>query len=181
MRGGMIVRLIDVVFILLLGFINASDIIQKTQVPLPPLTKVGIPPEGERPLVLRISVKPTKEINEAEIQRINQRLQAKGKKAATTEEREKKTQKQMSEEYIKYVFQAGVGESAYEDSAFSIKALEGFFDLIQGMCRENNKKLMVSIIPDPNSMVQGTVNVFDICRNRRIEYTFRYYGKPTDG
>ena len=59
MKGGIIVRLIDVVFILLLGFISASDIVQKTQIKLPPqlvASTGGHEVKEPRPLVVRIFV-----------------------------------------------------------------------------------------------------------------------------
>lgn len=178
MKGGIIVRLIDVVFILLFGFITASDIIQKTQIGLPPLATVGKPPEGESPLVIRISIRPTKYIDDAVLEKMLQQLQAKGKKAGDQAERSKKTQKKISEEFIKYIVKAGTGMDAKEDSVFTVDKLENYILWTKNTkCKKENRKLIIAIIPHPQSMVQGTVNVFDICERYRIEYTFRYYGE----
>lgn len=173
MRSGMIIRLIDVVFILLMGFITASDIIQKTQIKIPEQTTTGNPPPGERPLLLRISVRPTREIGDATLQLIMAQLKSKGKKAAS--ETHKKTQKQLSEYFLKYILKAGASEDAEEDSVFTNAALENYIVGVKNQCDLENKKLVVAIIPHPRSMVQGTVNIFDICRRYRIEYTFRYF------
>lgn len=173
MKRGLIVRLIDVVFILLMGFITASDIIRKTQIKIPDQTKTGNPPPGERPLLLRIAVRPTREINDATLKQILAQLRSKGKRSAS--EIDKKTQKELSEQFLKYIVKAGATEDAKEDSMFTVSELETYIIGVKNQCDKENKKLVVAIIPHPRSMVQGTVNIFDICRRYRIEYTFRYF------
>jgi len=178
MRSSMIVRLIDVVFILLLGFINVSDIIHKAQIKLPTQMKIGSnTPKGDRPLLLEVEIIPTQRIDEMELRRIKSQLEGIGKEAGAVGT---KSQKELSEHYLKYFAKTmpdtSIKLEKESDSLFTSQALETFITGIQETCKARGKKMAIAIIPLPESMIQGTVNVFDICRRRRIEYSFKYFG-----
>lgn len=175
MKGGIIVRLIDVVFILLLGFISASDIIRKTQVKLPPqlITSMGSQQVREpRPLVVRIMVKPTQEMTSDLLQRIKGRLYSVGKKARV--EKDKLSQREVSEKFVTYVVRTGSSEDDPDEEITSLYDLEKY---ILRQYQERllpGQKLMVLILPHPDVIVQGIVNIFDICQRYKIEFHFKY-------
>jgi biopolymer transport protein ExbD len=175
MKGGIIVRLIDVVFILLLGFISASDIIRKTQVKLPPqlVTSMGNQQVREpRPLIVRIMVKPTQEMTGELLQRIQGRLKSVGKKARV--ENEKLSQREVSEKFVTYVVRTGSSEDDPDEEMATLSALEKY---ILQQYQERllpGQKLIVLILPHPEVIVQGIVNIFDICQRYKIEFHFKY-------
>jgi hypothetical protein len=173
MKGGIIVRLIDVVFILLLGFISASDIIRKTQIKLPKQLVSSMRQEVKepRPLVVRIFVAPKKVMTDADFNIIRQNLKSTGKKAK--KEKNKFTQRWVSEHYVSYFVRTGAAEDDPQEEIESIDALENYIisqyrnRLIPG------QKMIILIIPHPDAMLQGVVNIFDICRRYKLEYSFR--------
>lgn len=180
MKGGIIVRLIDVVFILLLGFISASDIIHKTQIKLPPqlITSAGRQQVREpRPLVIRIFVEPTQVLTPEKLKEIQVNLKPVGKKAYYA--KDKMNQRAVSEEYIKYVVRTGTTDDAYNEELFSAETLEKYVQNVYKNRLEPGQKLVIVIVPNPESMIQGVVNIFDICRRMKLEYHFRYPDSAT--
>jgi len=175
MKGGIIVRLIDVVFILLLGFISASDIIHKTQIKLPAqlITSAGRQQVREpRPLVIRIFVEPTQNLTPEKLKQIQADLKPVGKKAYYA--KDKRNQRSVSEEFIKYIVRTGTTDDAFNEELFSAEALEKYVQNVHKTQREPGQKLIIVIVPNPESMIQGVVNIFDICRRMKLEYHFRY-------
>lgn len=175
MKGGIIVRLIDVVFILLLGFITASDIIRKTQVKLPPqlVTSMGNQQVREpRPLVVRIMVKPKREMTPALLNRVKTRLKSTGKKAR--KEAHKISQREFSEQFVSYGARTGTSEDDPDTEIEELNALENYILRQYKERLQPGQKLVVLILPHPEAMVQGIVNIFDICRRYKIEFHFRY-------
>jgi len=175
MKGGIIVRLIDVVFILLLGFISASDIIHKTQVKLPPqlITGMGNQQVREpRPLVIRIMVKPTQDMTNDLLLRIQGRLRSVGKKARV--EKEKLTQREVSEKFVTYVVRTGSSEDDPDEELTTLATLENYILRQYQERLMPGQKLIVLILPHPEVIVQGVVNIFDICQRYKIEFHFKY-------
>lgn len=180
MKGGIIVRLIDVVFILLLGFISASDIIHKTQIKLPPqlIASAGRQQVREpRPLVIRIFVEPTQELTPEKLNIIKTYLKPVGKKAYYS--KNTVTQRTISEEYIKYVVRTGTTDEDFNEELFTAEALEKYIQNAYKNRLEPGQKLIIAIVPNPESMIQGVVNIFDICRRMKLEYHFRYPDSAT--
>ncbi len=71
-KGGLIIRLIDVVLILLLGFIGISDFTVKTQVKLPQgATESNTPVENKIVVFVRILKNQTYEIDEGKQKAVN--------------------------------------------------------------------------------------------------------------
>ncbi|MBN2088172.1 hypothetical protein JW964_01085 [candidate division KSB1 bacterium] len=174
MKGGIIVRLIDVVFILLLGFISASDIIHKTQIKLPAqlITSAGRQQVREpRPLVIRIFVEPMQDLTPEKLKQIQENLKPVGKKAYYA--KDKITQRTVSEEFIKYIVRTGTTDDAFNEELFGAEALEKYVQNVHKNQLEPGQKLIIVIIPNPESMIQGVVNIFDVCRRMKLEYHFR--------
>ncbi|GEM_PF-1415021 len=180
MKGGIIVRLIDVVFILLLGFISASDIVHKTQIKLPPqlIASAGRQQVREpRPLVIRIFVEPTQELSSEQLNVIKTDLKPIGKKAYYS--KNTLTQRKISEKYIKYIVRTGTSDADFNEELFSGDALEKYVKNVYRTQLESGQKLIIVIVPNPESMIQGVVNIFDICRRLKLEYHFRYPDSAT--
>ncbi|MDZ7262288.1 MAG: hypothetical protein ONB05_09325, partial [candidate division KSB1 bacterium] len=108
MKGGMIIRLIDVVMLLLFGFITVSDIVQRTQVPLPAKAKKKTVQKDTTEVVfsvIGVEIVPTKKIDRSNLQAITAQLEELGKKWQKQEG--KKTQKELSQEFCKYIVTTG--------------------------------------------------------------------------
>jgi len=175
MKGGIIVRLIDVVFILLLGFISASDIIRKTQIKLPPQLTAstgGQEVREPRPLVIRIFVQKIQDLTPELLKIINSRLRSVGKKGMN--EKNRLDQRLVSERFVAYSVRTGVTDEDLDETITTTIELEMY--IIQQIQErlEPGQKVMVVIMPDPEVMVQGVVNIFDICRRYKIEYHIKY-------
>ena len=103
---------------------------------------------------------------------IDMRLQSVGKKAK--KETDKWDQRSVSEMFVSYSARTGTSDDDEDEPIESLAHLENYIieqirtRLIPG------QKMVVVIMPDPEVMVQGVVNVFDICRRYKIEYTFKY-------
>ncbi len=180
MKGGIIVRLIDVVFILLLGFISASDIIRKTLINLPPqlVTSAGRQQVREpRPLVIRIFVEPTQDLTPEKLNLIKADLKPVGKKANYS--KNTMNQRTVSEDFVKYVVRTGTTDDAINEELISAEALENYVKNVYKNQLEPGQKLILVIVPNPESMIQGVVNIFDICRRLKLEYHFRYPDSAT--
>jgi len=169
MRGSIIVRLIDIVFILLLGFISTSDIIKKAQVKLQPQLQTGIsrPDQNSQPIVLRILVQPKEKLNPLLLARIEdiyyQRTQdmtsARFDPVAFTND------------YVKY----SVRDNLSTDVEILFETIDDLrTHLINIRKNSGRREVVLVIVPDPDVMVQGIVNLFDICQQQHIKYLFRY-------
>lgn len=174
MKGGIIVRLIDVVFILLLGFITASDIVRKTQVKIPEQIVSSMGPDSvkNKPKVIRLTVQPTKTLTPADFVIIQSRLKSVGKKAAT--ETNKFSQRWVSGKYITY--SAKIGSQKYDTGTpfTELDKLEKYLIDEKYKSRAIRQRMILVILPDPEVMLQGVVNIFDICQRNHIEYHFGY-------
>ena len=158
----------------IVGLHSASDIIRKTQIKLPKqlVTSIGNKnPNPNKPLVLRIMVQHTRVLTVDDFNYIIANLQSVGKKAK--KEKDKFTQRMVSEQYVNYFSKAGAEKNAVNTEIRDLQALEEYI-LAQRTTLIPGQKMIVVIIPHPESMLQGIVNIFDICQRHKIEYHFKY-------
>jgi biopolymer transport protein ExbD len=177
MKGGIIVRLIDVCFITLFGFIVASDVIHKAQIKLPPQLSASMG-QGKvrepRPLVLRIQVRPKQMLTQGLLRQIETNLRPVGKKAQSEANQSKMTQLEYSEQFVSYVVRTGTRDEDIEEELKTVQELENYVRRQRAERLEPGQKLIIAIVPDGEAMLQGIVNIFEICRRYRLEYHFRY-------
>ena len=148
-KSGIVIRLIDIVFILLLGFLQISDIIHKDEIKLPPKSATNTEPK-ERPEIL------TLEITIIDSDTTMKQIDRQNEKSYIT-------LAQLSCYYL-------VDENGRFKRIRMLKKLEE--DLKSRNARPEIDSLVVIIIPDSNSIVQGTINLIDICRRNGFKRRF---------
>lgn len=169
MRGSIIVRLIDIVFILLLGFISTSDIIKKAQVQLQPQLQTGTSRQDQKtqPIVLRILVQPKEKLNQKLLAKIEDIYYQRTLNMTTA----RFDQVVFTNDYVKYSVRDNLGDGA-EALFETVEDLETH--LISVQKGSGRREVVLVIVPDPEVMIQGIVNLFDICQQQKIKYLFRY-------
>lgn len=148
-KGGLIVRLIDVVLLLLLGFLLISDIVHKEQIKLPG-------PTGTR-----------KNLTEkSEILPIDVHVVEGDTTLLDVNPDTEYSLKKLAQLYCYYlVYQ--------EEKVYYIRKidkLEEHLLITQAMY----DSVSVIINPHPNSIIQGTINLIDICRRHGLNRKFKY-------
>ncbi len=148
-KGGLIVRLIDVVLLLLLGFLLISDIVHKEQIKLPG------PTGTRRNLTEKTQVLPI-DIHVVEgdtvLSDVNPKTEYSLKKLA-----------QLYCYYIVY----------QEERIYYIRKIDKLEEHLL-TTQATYDSVSVIINPHPNSIIQGTINLIDICRRYGLKRKFRY-------
>ena len=161
--GGIIIRLIDVVLILLLGFLKVSDIVHKKQIKLP--SRASSQRSMDKPknvIPLKIMVMPTKKDDvispkvALELNKINQE--------------DEHFLNKKSQLYCYYM----VLDSIKTRRVQLIEELNSYIDSTYRVYRANGDSMFVVINPDSNSIIQGTINLIDVCRRHNIKRSFMY-------
>ncbi len=148
-QGGLIVRLIDVVLLLLLGFLLISDIVHKEQIKLPG-------PAGtrrnltEKSQILPIDVHVVE--GDTTLSEINPETEY--------------SLKRLGQLYCYYLIYQ-------EDKVYQIRKLDKLEEHLL-IAQANYDSISVIINPHPNSIIQGTINLIDICRRHGFKRKFRY-------
>jgi len=148
-KGGLIVRLIDIVLILLLGFLQISDIVHKNQIKLPgPTGTRRNLSEKSKILPIDVHVMPGDTI----MPEINPEVEYSLKK--------------LGQLYCYYLL--------YEDEKiYRIRNLDKLEEHLL-IAEASYDSISVIINPEPNSIIQGTINLIDICRRHNFKRKFRY-------
>jgi hypothetical protein len=148
-KGGLIIRLIDVVLLLLLGFLLISDVVHKEQIKLPGPT--GTRRDlSERSKILPIDV----HVVEGD---------------TTLPEIEPETEYsliKLGQLYCYYLIYQ-------EDKVYRIRKLDKLEEHLL-IAQANYDSISVIINPHPNSIIQGTINLIDICRRHGFKRKFKY-------
>ena len=149
-KSTIIIRLIDVVFILLLGFLNISNIVNKKQIKLPPKsgTKDNVEKETEI-LPIEVLVMPGDTIIAG--------IDPFAKETSLIEKGQLYCYYLVNENYDQFYFRM---LDKLEDH---LKKAHSAYDSV-----------VVVVKPDPNSMIQGTINLIDICRKYNFKRKFKY-------
>jgi len=142
-------RLIDVVMILLLGFIQSSTIIHRNEIKLPAKT-------GRR----------TPLNQKSEILPINIRVVPGDTTIETIDPDTKLTRIYLGQFYCYYL-------ASENDKIHRIRFLENLEDFLL-RTRASYDSVIVIIKPDSESVIQGTINLIDICRRHGFKRKFQY-------
>lgn len=154
-KSGIVIRLIDVVLNLLFGFLLLSDIVHKNQIKLPSL-----------PATSRIKDQQKEEIVPIEI-----RIMPGDTVLADINPRTEKSLIKISQLHSYYrVFE---NERTYKFRL--LEQLEEYLVETKAAYFAGGSKIVVIINPDPESMIQSTINLVDICRTYDIPRNFRYF------
>jgi len=148
-KGGLIVRLIDIVLILLLGFLQISDIVHKNQIKLPGPTGTRRN-LSERSKILPIDVHVVP--GDTTMPEIDPEVEYSLKK--------------LGQLYCYYLLYQ-------EDKVFRIRKLDNLEEHLL-ITQAGYDSISVIINPEPNSIVQGTINLIDICRRHNFKRKFKY-------
>ncbi len=162
-KGGIIIRLIDVVLILLLGFLKVSDIVHKKQIKLPSSTRSQSKLEVSKE-VLALEVKVLSLTNKDNIP-----TNVASELAKINSEKEPSLIKQ-SQLYCSYFIQ----ENLKGHHIYLLDKLDKYLDSTYTAYKTRGDSMFVVINPDSNSIVQGTINLIDICRRHNIKRSFMY-------
>ena len=148
-KGGLIVRLIDVVLLLLLGFLLISDIVHKEQIKLPG------PTGTRRNLTERAQILPI-DVHVVE-----------GDTVLPDVDPEKEfSLKKLAQLYCYYlVYQ--------EDRVYRFRKIDKLEEHLL-ITQASYDSVSVIINPHPNSIIQGTINLIDICRRHGLSRKFKY-------
>lgn len=147
--GSLIIRLIDVVLLLLLGFLLISDIIHKNQIKLPGPAGTSKRQDQERK-ILNIHINIVDE--DTTITGIDPDNEFSLIKLAQL--------------YCYYLVQE-------DDKTYHIRDLEKLEKHLL-LAQAANDSISVIINPRPNSIVQGTINLIDVCRKYGFKRQFQY-------
>lgn len=147
-KGGVIVRLIDVVLNLLFGFLMISDIIHKTEIKLPSIAGRATVVSEKKVMPIEIKVVPEDTI----IASIN----------PDTE----RSLRILSQLYGFYFIQE-------DEKTYRIRMLDKLDEYLLNT-KASYDSITVIINPDPGSIIQGTINLVDICRKYGIDKKFRF-------
>ncbi len=145
-RNSMIIRLIDVVMILLLGFINISDIIHKNDIKLPSMNRSSRRSQTKETLKLRVHIVPSDTV--------------------IKELKDERSNLLRGQQFCYYLIEQG-GE------ATRIRFLDKLEKQLYNAYLSDDS-LLVIIAPDSNSIIQGTISLIDICRKYNIRRMFDY-------
>ncbi|MBD3289476.1 hypothetical protein GF337_11790 [candidate division KSB1 bacterium] len=153
-NNSIIIRLIDVVFILLMGFLLISDIVHKNQIKLPSRARSKSTSEQKPQIVpLDIRIVPSDtvlaEIDPETETSLIELCQLKSYYRVT--ENEKTHKFRILDKLEEYLIKTKIDYEA------------------------GGNKVVVIINPDPESMVQATINLIDICRKYGLKRNFKYY------
>jgi len=148
-KGGLIVRLIDVVMLLLLGFLLISDIVHKEQIKLPG-------PTGTRK---KLSQK-------SEILPIDVHVMRGDTTLPDIDPKTEYSLIKLGQLYTYYLVYE-------EDKVFRFRKLDKLEEHLL-LTRASYDSISVIINPHPNSIIQGTINLIDICRRYNFKRKFRY-------
>ncbi len=152
-RNSLIIRLIDVVLLLFFGFVKVSDIVHKKQIKLPDSSAAESSQMSvSRIIPVEIEVLPT---NEA-IGSFN------GSFSSSLIEN--------SQVYSYYV----IHDSAKTHRMQQVKELDQYLSDLNASYQAQGDSMLVLIHPDSNSIIQGTVNLIDICRRLNLKRNFMY-------
>jgi len=148
-KGGLIVRLIDIVLILLLGFLQISDIVHKNQIKLPgPAGTKRNLSEKSKILPIDVHVMP----GDTTMPDIDPETEYSLKK--------------LGQLYCYYLL--------YQDEkVYRIRTLDKLEEHLL-ITEATYDSISVIVNPDPNSIIQGTINLIDICRRHGFKRKFRY-------
>ena len=148
-KGGLIVRLIDVVLLLLLGFLLISDIVHKEQIKLPG------PTGTRRNLTEKSQILPI-DIHVVEGDTI----------LPDVDPETEYSLKKLGQLYCYYlVYQ--------EEKIYYIRKIDKLEEHLL-IAQATYDSVAVIINPHPNSIIQGTINLIDICRRHGLKRKFRY-------
>lgn len=148
-KGGLIVRLIDVVLLLLLGFLLISDIVHKEQIKLPGPT--GTRSDlSDKSKVLPIDVHIVE--GDTILPDVNPQQEYSLKKLA-----------QLYCYYLVY----------QEEKVYYIRKIDKLEQHLL-IAQATYDSVSVIINPHPNSIIQGTINLIDICRRHGLSRKFKY-------
>lgn len=148
--GGLIVRLIDLSLLMLLGFLQTSDIVHKSQIKLPGPSARSKQMQEDQKKILPVDVRVMRgDTTMPEIDPLNERSLIK--------------LGQLSTYYV-------VLES---DKVFRIRDLDKLEQHLL-ITHASYDSMVVIVDPHPNSIVQGTINLIDICRRHNFNRKFQY-------
>lgn len=148
--GGLIVRLIDLSLLMLLGFLQTSDIVHKSQIKLPGPSARSKQIQDDQKKILPVDVHVMwGDTTMAEIDPLTERSLIK-----------------LGQLYSYYV----VFES---DKVFRIRDLDKLEQHLL-ITQASYDSIVVIVNPHPNSIVQGTINLIDICRRHNFNRKFQY-------
>lgn len=146
---GIILRLIDVVLIILVGFVSVADLEPKGRFDLPRSEKSE--EESEEPIdMLIVSVKADEENSRIETREV---LQDDGEVTVAS----------LQIPGIIYDLIWYIGEEEFSDKALTNESLEEKLEAFQ-----NREIKQIVISPSPDSPVEGTVTPYDICKRLRL-------------
>lgn len=143
--GGTIIRLIDIVMILLLGFLSISDIVHKKEIKLPSGKKK--PTNTRKHQLTRIRI----QVIESD---------------TTIDSLRMAPPKEKSQEFLVY-------KILEDERAKRVRNLDLLSDEF-GRLKSSYDSLLIIINPDSNSIVQGTINLIDLCRRYQLKRMFDY-------
>ena len=148
-KGGGIIRLIDVVLILLLGFLQVSDIVHKKQIKLPGKTSSKKDSnDANKTLPIEIYIIDADTTIDAIDPATETSLKVKGQLHCYYLLKENK-------------------------ETFRIRMLDNLEKHLV-TAKLNYDSLAIIISPKPNSMIQGTISLIDICRKYGLKRKFKY-------
>jgi len=148
-KGGLIVRLIDVVLLLLLGFLLISDIVHKEQIKLPG------PTGTRRNLTERTEVLPI-DVHVVEGDTV----------LPDVDPETEYSKKKLAQLYCYYIVYQ-------EERVYYIRKIEKLEEHLL-IAQATYDSVSVIINPHPNSIIQGTINLIDICRLHGLNRKFKY-------
>jgi biopolymer transport protein ExbD len=148
--GGVILRLIDLSLLLLLGFLLTSDIVHKSQIKLPgPTTRSNkVLDEKNKILPVDIRIMP----GDTTIPEIDPKTET--------------SRIKLGQLYCYYLV-------LQEDKVFRIRSLETLENHLR-ITQAQYDSILVIVNPSPNSIIQGTINLIDICRRYNLNRKFQY-------
>ena len=148
-KGGLIIRLVDVVLLLLLGFLLISDIVHKEQIKLPGPTGTRSN-LTEKSQILPIDIHVVE--GDTVLPDINPETEYSLKKVA-----------QLHCYYLVYE----------EDRVYHIRNINRLEEHLL-IAQATYDSISIIINPHPNSLIQGTINLIDICRRHGLNRKFKY-------
>ena len=147
--GGLIIRLIDVVLLLLLGFLLISDLVHKSQIKLPGPTGTS-----------------RRQAQEQKIQNIHINIVDEDTTIAGIDPEKEFSLIKLAQLYCYYLVQEN-------DKTYHIRDLEKLEKHLI-LTQAAYDSISVIINPRPNSIVQGTINLIDVCRKYGFKRRFQY-------
>lgn len=148
--GGIILRLIDLSMLLLLGFLMTSDIVHKSQIKLPGPTTRSSKFLDDKNKILPVDIR----IMPGD---------------TTMPEIDPKTETsliKLGQLYCYYLV-------LQDDQVFRIRDLEQLEKHLL-VTHAQYDSILVIVNPSPNSIVQGTINLIDVCRRYNLNRKFQY-------